>query len=157
MGARTMRWVGASAIVVLGLTAGASTATAGWSRLSLPTGRVPTPYQVSCASQRACFALAMYQRDPFVLYTGTHATRLAGPRVDEPAELNALACPSATACFVVGTTQRSANHGLLALRWRTAALVGDAPSRPAWPVADGQHLSAQRIVVPIDADVHRHR
>lgn len=115
---RVVRWVGVSVIVVLALMTGASAATAGWSRLPLPTGRVPTPYQVSCASQRACFALAMYQRDPFVRYTGTHATRLAGPRVDEPADLDALACPSATACFVVGTTRRSANRGVLALRWR---------------------------------------
>jgi hypothetical protein len=117
MPGRAVRWVAVSTIVVLGLTTGASAATARWSSLPLPTGHVPTPYQVSCASQRACFALAMYVRDPFVRYTGTHATRLAGPRIDDPAELNALDCPSASACFVLGETGRSAHHGLLALRW----------------------------------------
>lgn len=57
---RVARGVRVSVIVALGLTTGASAARASWSRLPLPTGRVPTPYQVSCASQPACFVLPMY-------------------------------------------------------------------------------------------------
>lgn len=131
MRGRVFRRVGAIAVVVLGLATASSAATAGWSGLTLPTGRALTSYEVSCASPSACFALGASQPDRFLRYKGTHVTRLEGPRVDRSSSVNALACPSATVCVAVGMSGRGSNHGLLALRWSNGRW--SAMSLPAGP------------------------
>jgi hypothetical protein len=106
--------------IVLGFATGASAASSsGWSRLPLPAGHSVIPYQVSCASQIACFALGDTGSGQFVRYMGTDATRLQGPRRARSSTVNALSCASTTACVAVGITNQKANHGLLGLRWST--------------------------------------
>lgn len=98
----------------------------------------------------------MYQRDPFVRYTGTHATGFrsrgsTNPRTSTRWPTRRQRRVSWLGRHVevrIGVCSRCAGEG---------ALVGDARSRRAWPVADGQQLSAHRSVVPVDPDVHRNR
>ena len=104
-------------VIMLGFATSARAATSGWSRLSLPAGHSVIGYRVSCASQGACFALGNTGSPQFVRYTGTHATRLKGPRGAGSSIVNALSCASATTCVAVGITNHEAGHGLLAWRW----------------------------------------
>jgi hypothetical protein len=111
------RVIGVVAVVVLGFAAGAPAATPQWLRLPVPAGGPVVPYQVSCASPIACFALGTTGPEKFIRYTGTRATRLAGPQGERSATISALSCGGLKECVAVGSTNQSADHGLLALRW----------------------------------------
>jgi hypothetical protein len=135
---RAVRLVGVSAIVGLGFATASSAATAGWSELPLPTRHALTPYEVSCASRSTCFAVGQRDSDLFVRYEGTRAQRLAGPRIRS--SINALACPSATACIAVGMSGRRANHGLAALRWSKGRWsTMSLPARPGRSLQESQY------------------